>query len=435
MIGYYIASLRKEQNLSRRKLAELANVSTETIKWWEESGVSPDKSTLPLVASALNSTVDKLLIKTGQVPDQFQRLFREYPDKVMAVFEKLFEDHPGNIINNLNEEDIDERTPTFTSELGSLFQADCMSVFPDIEASSVDCIFADPPFNLGKDYGKKVDDQLDDNLYLEWSYSWIDQAIRVLKPGGSFFLYNIPKWNIHLASYLSKYLEFKHWVAIDIKFSLPISGRLYPSHYSLLYFVKGKKSNHFTPPRLPLPTCRHCGGEIKDYGGHKKSMNPGGVNLTDVWLDIPPVRHRRYKNRSANELSIKMIDRALDIATEEGDLVLDPFGGAGTTFVACELTNRKWIGFEIGNVEPIIQRLSDLSQEREQLNKIHRNINTLFTRDVLLLREDNGHDTSKYNFDSESCLKKGSSNGKAMNKKPSSNNNELPLLRGLDIEL
>jgi hypothetical protein len=74
--------------------------------------------------------------------------------------------------------------------------------------------------------------------------------------------------------------------------------------YSLLYYKKGKPKA-FRRIRTPIQTCRHCSGEIRDYGGHRNAMNPKGVNLTDLWDDIPPVRHWKFKSkkRTANQLS------------------------------------------------------------------------------------------------------------------------------------
>jgi site-specific DNA-methyltransferase (adenine-specific) len=108
---------------------------------------------------------------------------------------------------------------------------------------------------------------------------------------------------------------------------------------------------------VPVPVCRHCGGDIKDYGGHRNKLNPGGLNLTDVWADIPPVRHQGTKHRSANELSPKLLHRVLDIATQAGDRVFDPFGGSGTTYAAAEEMRRHWTGIELGDTGPIIRRL------------------------------------------------------------------------------
>jgi site-specific DNA-methyltransferase (adenine-specific) len=120
-------------------------------------------------------------------------------------------------------------------------------------------------------------------------------------------------------------LQFRHSIAIEMKSYLPIPGRLYPAHYSLLYFTKGKPKT-FRRVRTPIETCRHCGGEIKDYGGHRGAMNPVGVNLKDVWTDIPPVRHWKFKSkgRRANALSTKILDRVVEVSTCPAMLSLIP---------------------------------------------------------------------------------------------------------------
>lgn len=247
--------------------------------------------------------------------------------------------------------------PMFETDLGRLYKADCLDILPALEGSSVDLVFADPPFNLNKDYGEGVKDSMTEEGYLSWCRRWIAESVRLLKPGGAFFLWNLPKWNVELGHYLNEEgMMFRHWIAVDIKYSLPIPGRLYPSHYSLLYYTKGKPK-FFNRPRVPIPVCRHCGGDIKDYGGHRNKLNPEGLNLTDVWTDIPPVRHRSSKKRGANELSIKLLKRVLEIASEPGDLVLDPFGGSGTTYAAAEEMHRHWIGVELGDCGPIVRRL------------------------------------------------------------------------------
>lgn len=86
--------------------------------------------------------------------------------------------------------------PYYANAFGTLFKGDCLEVFPMIQNSSIDTIFADPPFNLNKKYGKNSRDNLAESEYLEWCYQWIDECIRILKPGGALFIYNLPKWNI-----------------------------------------------------------------------------------------------------------------------------------------------------------------------------------------------------------------------------------------------
>jgi len=284
--------------------------------------------------------------------------------------------------------------PILKTPLGELYQANCLDVLDRLKPETVDLAFADPPFNLGKRYSSNINDTKADHEYLEWCQTWLDGMICALKPGGSLFLWNLPKWNLRLGALLAESLTFRHWIAVDIKYSLPISGRLYPSHYSLLYFVKGEKPAIFHPDRLPVPCCRHCGGELRDYGGYKDKMNPKGVNLCDVWSDIPPVRHAKYKKRVENALSLKLMDRILAMASDPGSLVLDPFGGSGTTYVAAELTKRRWIGSEL-DCSAILQRFEALDVDRKHLAQIHTNKNVLFTTADLEKRRKAGRPLSK----------------------------------------
>lgn len=256
---------------------------------------------------------------------------------------------------------VDEDTamhPVLTTEHGVLYQGDCLDLFASIPDGSIDVIFGDPPFNLGKDYGAGISDSLATREYLDWCATWVKECVRVLAPGGALWLYNLPKWNIEVAHMLNTHgLQFRHWIAVDIKMSLPIPGRLYPSHYSLLYYTSGKP-RRFERPRIPVPSCRHCGGDIKDYGGHRKRLHPDGINVSDVWTDIYPVSHASKKHRAANQLSERMLERVLAISSTEGDVVFDPFGGAGTTYAVAERMHRNWIGIELGDVQPIIDRLT-----------------------------------------------------------------------------
>lgn len=255
--------------------------------------------------------------------------------------------------------------PEIKTDLGVLYRGDCIEIMREIPDQSIDTVFADPPFNIGKKYDSGINDMLSEDEYITWTKRWVNECVRVLKPGGSLFVYNIPKWNIIIGSHLLQSgLHFRHWIAISMKCGLPIQGRLYPAHYGLLYFSKGKPKT-FRKIRTPIEQCRHCGGDIKDYGGHRKELNPLGLNLMDVWTDIGSVSHRKFKSekRKANTLSTKILERIVEMSTRPGDCVLDPFGGSGTTYAVCEKKNRRWIGIEIGACDVIIERLTTNNQE------------------------------------------------------------------------
>ena len=250
--------------------------------------------------------------------------------------------------------------PVYVSKLGGLFDRDCMEVMANIKDGVVDTFFADPPFNIGKEYRSGTDDNRRDEEYVKWCQDWIREGVRILKPGGAFFLYHLPKWNLKFGSFLTDLdMELRHWIAIELNLLLPIPKRLYPCHYSLLYFTKGP-AKKFHRIRTPIETCRHCGKELKDYGGYRNKMNPNGVTLKDIWHDIPPVRHSKFKHegrKGVNALSTKVSDRAVLMSTDPGDVVLDPFGGSGSTYVSAERFHRHWIGTDIDYADLIVERL------------------------------------------------------------------------------
>ena len=96
-------------------------------------------------------------------------------------------------------------TPEFSNRYGLLYQADCLDVFARIKDNALSCIFADPPFNLGKVYGNGgVSDSLARRDYLKWSYAWLDECVRVLKPGSALFVYILPQWGYHFAAHLDE---------------------------------------------------------------------------------------------------------------------------------------------------------------------------------------------------------------------------------------
>lgn len=277
----------------------------------------------------------------------------------------------------------------FSTDLGELYKGDCYAAIKWLKDASLDCIFIDQPFNLKKDYGDGIDDFLPEGEYLRKTRILIELLIPKLKPGGSIFFYNIPKWAIPAAAILGEQLDFCHWISIDLTLSMPISNKLYPAHYALLHYTKGKP-NKFKKPRRPIETCRKCASEIKDYGGKKEKLNPKGIGVKDIWDDIPPVRHKANKNRSANELHPKLLHRILEMVTDPGDVIFDPFGGSGTTCAVAELMGRRWVACELGDCSKIEKRLRYSTKDKEAINRLVKEKDCLFTEKDLKRREISG---------------------------------------------
>jgi site-specific DNA-methyltransferase (adenine-specific) len=251
--------------------------------------------------------------------------------------------------------------PFFKTELGELYHGDCSPILMQmIGQVQADLIFCDPPFNLNKQYGEHVDDSLRGGLYSDWLKSWLAKCVYLLAPGGSLMVYNLPKWNIFAASYLLSEggLDFVDWVAVRVTQGFPRSKGLYRGHYGIIHFTNGKP-RVLNKIRVPIETCRHCKGELRDYGGHRSKMSVDGVSVSDIWTDIPTVRHAKYKTPGWHgpQLSTKLVRRCILLATNPGDVVLDPFAGSGTTPAVCEAEGRRWVAIEKGDCSIIQARI------------------------------------------------------------------------------
>lgn len=235
------------------------------------------------------------------------------------------------------------------SARGRIFTGDALAFLRTLGDASASIVFLDPPFNLGKDYGPSRQPLLDrrsDGEYRCWVESILIESARILKVGGALYLYHIPIWALRFANTLESVLTFRHWIAISMKNGFARGIRLYPAHYALLFFTKGKAA-HLSRPKISPTLCRHCKRHIKDYGGYAKIIGAKGINLSDVWEDISPLRHRSTKHRRANELPPKITERIIAISGTPGGLYVDPFAGTGSgvlsamqaamTFEACDI--------------------------------------------------------------------------------------------------
>lgn len=249
---------------------------------------------------------------------------------------------------------------------GKIVQGDALEFLKSLGADSAALVFVDPPFNLHKSYSprqKRLDAKPPD-VYTEWLFSLLREAVRVLEPGGLLFVYHLPSWGIRIGAELEKQLRFVHWIAVAMKNGFVRGPRLYPAHYSLLLFSKGKPKN-LKRPRIPLAECRHCGEYVKDYGGYLSIVESRGVNLSDVWDDLSPVRHANRKHRKANELPLAMLSRIVEIGCVRRRLFVDPFAGSGVGVIAAARAGMRFAGCDLlrQNCDIIIKRLSTVKKE------------------------------------------------------------------------
>jgi site-specific DNA-methyltransferase (adenine-specific) len=126
----------------------------------------------------------------------------------------------------------------------------------------------------------------------------------------------------------------------------PLGKTLLPNHYGILYYVKSQQFK-FYDVRILHKRCRVCHYVLQDYGGKKSQMHHFGPLTSDVWTDIHRIRHKIRRDEHPCQLPVPLLERLLLMSSDEGDIVLDPFIGTGTTAIAAKRLARRFIGIDI----------------------------------------------------------------------------------------
>ena len=252
--------------------------------------------------------------------------------------------------------------------LNKIYQGDCIEVMDWLyqEAGQcVDLIFADPPYNLIKAYNGYEDDRKDAE-YLEWCNEWLSRCVRLLRPNGSLFLLNLPKWSTHHAVFLNTQLYFQNWIVWDA-LSDP-RGRVMPAHYSLLHYTK--QPTRFTLNNLEeVEPATRC---LRPKCVRSRGLNLRRENLTTIWHDVHRIKHKRDRDSHPCQLPEKLLERIIRLASNPQEVVFDPFMGTGTTAVVAKKLGRQYLGAEYDSayIEIAAQRLETFDRPRLPVKKV-----------------------------------------------------------------
>lgn len=253
---------------------------------------------------------------------------------------------------------------------GCVVAGDALRFLKSIRKESANIVFLDPPFNLGKKYyARKKIDLMPQRVYEGWLKEILVEAVRVLHPGGALYLYHLPVWAMRFGEFLDGRLDFRHWIAISMKNGFIRGKRLYPAHYGLLMFTKGEPAQLTRPKLIPL-RCRHCGEYVKDYGGYLSIIERKGINLSDFWDDLSPVRHANRKHRQANELPQLLFERIIAVSGSSGGLYVDAFAGTGSGVIAAVRKGLRFAACDLvrANCNIISRRVDALVNELPKNN-------------------------------------------------------------------
>ena len=245
-------------------------------------------------------------------------------------------------------------------EPNQIIQGDCIRTLNDGPEGWVDLVFADPPFNIGYLYDGYNDERKCDD-YLKFSEDWMRAVHRALKPDGSFYLAIGDEYAADLCVIARRNLGFvmRNWIIWHYTFGQQTRFKFAKSHTHILYFTKDAKDFTFNSDAVRVASARQT-----TYADAR--ANPKGKLPDDTWYLRPqetngehfePGSDTWYVSRLCGtfkeregwhgcQMPIAVLDRIIKASSNEGDIVLDPFNGSGTTVVSAALLDRRYVGID-----------------------------------------------------------------------------------------
>ncbi len=220
----------------------------------------------------------------------------------------------------------------------SISVIDCLEGMSELDDNSINCIVTSPPYNkkglLGKvalgnqiwgkfniDYNSYGDDMPEED-YQAWMVAFLNECHRVIKPDGSIFFNHKPRRYKNRAYLPTDFIQHS-----------------YANLYQLIIWDRRNSPNIRNDVLVPCTEHIYwlCKDKPKTFRNALDSSYIG-----EVW-NIPPERQKKHPAPFPEQL----VRNCILLATEENDIILDPFMGSGTTALVSQSLNRKWLGFEI----------------------------------------------------------------------------------------
>lgn len=260
--------------------------------------------------------------------------------------------------------------PFFKTELGKLYNEDAFDFLKSLDSESVDLIFADPPYNIKKAEWDTFSSQKE---YVNWSLEWIEESERVLKETGSLYICGFSEIIADVKWAASDLFSGAKWLVWYYRNKANLGKDWGRSHESIIHF---RKSKNFTfnidevripynehtlkyPKRTQAKSSQYNNGSDKKYTWQP---HPKGAKPKDVF-EIPTLSNGSWERMDhPTQKPVELVKKFILGSTNEEELVVDPFGGSGTTYAVAEAYNRNWMGSEVSSdyCKLIKDRLSDL---------------------------------------------------------------------------
>lgn len=229
-----------------------------------------------------------------------------------------------------------------------IIHGDALETLRTLQDDSVDLIFADPPYNIGKNFNGHKDRWAKDEDYLTWCYEWLDLCINKLKPSGSLYVMTSTQFMPYFDIYLRNKLDIMSRLIWYYDSSGVQAKKYYGSMYEpILFCVKDKSNYTFNAKDILVDAKTGSKRKLIDYRKKPPQVYNSEKIPGNVW-EFARVRYRmdEYENHPTQK-PIALLERIIKASSHEGDVVIDPFSGTFTTCFVAKTLNRKSIGIEL----------------------------------------------------------------------------------------
>ncbi len=236
----------------------------------------------------------------------------------------------------------------FVQDGDRILQSDCIEALRNqVKPGSVDLIFADPPYNIGKNFNGMLDRWSSNEAYASWCEEWLQLCVKSLSLTGSMYIMTSTQAMPYLDCFLRERVEILSRIVWHYDSSGVQAKKYYGSLYEpILHCVKNKSNYTFNSSDILVEAKTGAKRKLIDYRGtepkpYKTKKVPG-----NVWY-YPRVRYRmpEYEEHPTQKPE-SMISRIVLASSNPGDVVMDPFSGSFTTCAVSKKLGRKFIGIE-----------------------------------------------------------------------------------------
>lgn len=236
-----------------------------------------------------------------------------------------------------------------SNETSMVMLGNSLEILKDIKPNSVDLVFADPPYNIGKNFGNNNDSWENVDSYIAWCKVWIDECMRILKNTGTMYFMTATQ---HMA-FLDIYVSQKYNVLSRIVWTYDSSGvqskRMFGSLYEPILMVNKSKDYLYTFNSEDIMVEAKTGATRKLIDYRKDPPQPYNNKKVpgNVW-NYSRVRFKmtEYENHPTQKPEA-LLERIILASSNPGDIVLDPFSGSFTTSAVAVRLGRKAIGIDL----------------------------------------------------------------------------------------